>query len=201
MSIFPGPQPGGGALSFASIAATATGTPSASTYLRGDGAWATITSGGSDPVTNSLGAAAQVLSLSGLTGNAHKFRFDGVSNAATNDVFLTINAGTAQTGFTWQFGYNVGGAMAYASIADTSVLRNQLAANERFHVSGTVTRFYDGTNTYFTFDIFCQTPSGIGVGSIYRSEPGDVALTAINLRASQTNGIKSGGVGSAQKIG
>jgi len=32
---------GGGPLSFASIAATATGTPSASTYLRGDGAWAT----------------------------------------------------------------------------------------------------------------------------------------------------------------
>ena len=131
MSIFPGPQPGGGPLSFASIAATATGTPSASTYLRGDGSWASA--GGTEPVTNTLGSAAQSLSLTGLTGNSHAFRFDGVSNAATNDVFLTVNAGTAQTGYTWQFGYNVGAGMAYASIADTSVLRNQLAANERFH--------------------------------------------------------------------
>lgn len=170
-NLTPGPQ-GGGASSFAS-----------------------------DPVTNSLGANAQALSLSGLTGNAHAFRFDGVSNAATNDVFLTVNSDTTQTGYTWQLCYNAGSVMYYGSLSNTSGLRNQYAANERFHVSGTVTRFYDGTNTYFTFDILCQTPAGIGQGSIYASASGDVELTAINLRASQSNGIKSGAVGSAQKIG
>lgn len=200
MSIFPGPQPGGGSSGPVAVGdIDATGTPSASTYLRGDGAWASA--GGADPVTNTLGSAAQSLSLTGLTGNVHQFRFDGVSNAATNDVFLTVNAGTSQTGHTWQFSYNIGGAMAYTSLADTAVIRNQLAANERFHVSGTASRFYDGTNTYFTLDIFCQTPAGIGVGTIYTSAAGDVALTAINLRSSQATGIKSGAVGSAQKVG
>lgn len=50
MSFFPGPQPGGGGASgpVAVGDITATGTPSASTYLRGDGAWETPAAGG-DP--------------------------------------------------------------------------------------------------------------------------------------------------------
>lgn len=47
MSIFPGPQPGGGSSGPVAVGdIDATGTPSASTYLRGDGAWETPVGGG-----------------------------------------------------------------------------------------------------------------------------------------------------------
>jgi hypothetical protein len=169
---------------------SATGTASASTYLRGDGAWTAVSSG---PTTydGSLVSAAAIAQVTGLTGRkTYQFTARCVSNAATNRVFFTTNSDSTEV---FSDGRQLLNATSYTTTTEALLLSNTIGNGVSFEITGTVSSIYDGTNTH----IFAKTVGHFSSGDSLRwvghkSISGDTDLTSFAVRSNQPNGFKSG---------
>jgi hypothetical protein len=141
-----------------------------------------------------LASAAAVVSATVTTGQVFICVFEGLSNAASNTLFITFNADTAQTSHESYQNKNSAGSMVFsAASGSSSVVHTAVASGA--HVSDTfiVTRVYDGTSTIIRAQtLFYQHGIGLMQAGIERSFSGDVPLTTIAIRSNQANGLKAG---------
>jgi len=105
----------------------ATGTPSSSTFLRGDGAWSTtITSG--TAVASTSGTS---IDFTGIPSTAKRITvmFNGVSTNGTANLFVRIGSGSIQTtGYTSTASYMTTGPST-ASDTTSFIIRSDNASN------------------------------------------------------------------------
>lgn len=173
MSIFPGPQPGGGSSGPIAIGdIDATGTPSASTFLRGDGAWETPAGGGgSDPFKSdsvTVGNTKTTLQLTGLDLNTDKRYM--ISGCITQD-------GTGSTDYYLR---------ANGVVTNLATLRNRTAdgSSFAFDIDVEFHKIKDGS-IYAAF--FFRSDSDPSNAPVYT---GTIAnLTSIEIVASAANRI------------
>lgn len=193
MSLFPGPQPGGGGGVSGAIAVSdidATGTPDNTTFLRGDGAWETPAGSPTTFLDGSLSENAAEASITGLNGRkTYSFTARGKSNANSNRIFFAINGDTAET---FTNGRQLVNATSYSTTFDTLLLPSTISSGVSFQVTGTVSSFFDGTNTLIYLDI-----TGYAAGDAFRfvahkQISGDIALSSFAVRSNQANGLASG---------
>jgi len=106
----------------------ATGTASSSTFLRGDGAWATpntITSG------TAVSASGTSVDFTGIPSTAKRITvmFQGVSTSGTSNVIVQLGAGSVTTsgysGYNTRFG---SASNAYTALSSGFLLQNANSA-------------------------------------------------------------------------
>lgn len=176
-------------LTFSSIAATATGTPSASTFLRGDGAWA---SAGEAWVTQTQASNGNTLTLSGLSGALYEFEIYIISNSATSVMDIAFNSSAGSYTYYQQFnglaangtagpGYFAAGAVGSGSV---SLVTGRAFAN------GSIV----GAQI-----LSAATSLGLAQSLIYKTLAAS-NITAITINSNQANGIGAGSYIRARKV-
>ncbi len=176
-------------LTFSSIAATATGTPSASTFLRGDGAWA---SAGEAWVTQTQASNGNTLTLSGLSGALYEFEIYIISNSATSVMDIAFNSSAGSYTYYQQFnglaangtagpGYFAAGAVGSGSV---SLVTGRAFAN------GSIV----GAHT-----MIGSTGLGMAQAIVYKTLAAST-ITAITINSNQASGIGAGSYIRARKI-
>lgn len=176
-------------LTFSSISATATGTPSASTFLRGDGAWA---SAGEAWVTQTQASNGNTLTLSGLSGALYEFEIYIVSNSATSVMDIAFNSSAGSYTYYQQYnglatngtagpGYFAAGAVGSGSV---SLITGRAFANGSI-VGGHV--------------MIGTTGLGMAQAIVYKTLAA-ATITAITINSNQASGIGAGSYIRARKI-
>lgn len=122
--------------------------------------------------------------------NVFTIPFHIVSNVNSNEPFLTFNDDSAQTGYTVSEGFtNSTNISAYNANNATPLLAATI--NDEDIASGfiTVSRTFDGTNTYLRAKFHGHASNGIAFGTIEKVLSGDISLEKINIYSDQSNGF------------
>lgn len=191
MSIFPGPQPGGGSASgpVAVGDIDATGTPSASTYLRGDGTWETPA--GEPWVLQSQASNGTTLTLSGLSSGLYEFEAYIISNSASSLMDIVLN-GSANS-YTYYEQYN--------GIATSGVALGYFAAGLAGSGSVTVITGRAFANGAIVGAQLIAATTGVGVAqSLIYKTLAESTVTSITVKSDQAAGIGAGSYIRARKI-
>lgn len=156
------------------------------------------------PVLNVLASAAAVITQA-VTGRTFAVRFEGLSNANTNLVFLTFNADTAQTGYSPRYvAFNSAATMPFSNANDNSmILYANASTNGHLSANLHISRIYDPTANNTIITVYLdgyQLNQGIILGGVQKIYSGDIPLSSISIRSNQTNGLKAGSYMSVQTI-
>lgn len=145
------------------------------------------------PETNQLAAAAQSVSVTGLTADSVFVTYWGETNAASGRIGLTINGETSQTGYNQQFTIGSGATTSSNTASnDWNILSGGVNSGVSFSGEATINRYYDGTNTIFNIHSRSRDSSGAhSFVTLTRSLAGDVDITAVSLINTQATGLKA----------
>lgn len=158
-------------------------------------------SGGGSSVNerSALGAAAASITISDLdidTDRQYNFTADVLSNANSNRIRIFVNADSAETDYDKAQIYQ-NGATSVTAYEDTSgnatVISGTISDTNIVGITGTVRKFFDGTNTRVIIETSSYAPDGrVSINKNYRTFSGDVNITAITLSSNQTDGLDVG---------
>jgi hypothetical protein len=160
----------------------ATGTPGATTFLRGDGSWAgTITSG------TAVTASGTSVDFTGIPSTAKRITvmFSGVSTNGTSATIIQLgdSGGIETTGYLGSMSYQ--GAQAFYT---TGIgVNNTGSASALRHGSTVITLVDSSTNTWSAMGVVGT--SGIGSGETYSSGSAkSLSATLDRVRITTVNG-------------
>lgn len=146
--------------------------------------------GGVTVYDGSLVSNAAVASITGLSGRkTYSFTARGKSNANSNRIFFTVNADTTET---FTNGRQLVNAATYSTTTDTLLLPSTISSGVSFEVTGTVSSFFDGTNTQIYLKINGYADSDAFRFVAHKQISGNVDLSSFAVRSNQANGLASG---------
>jgi len=129
---------------------TATGTPSATTYLRGDNTWATVSGGGSGVTLDTVQTITGAKTFQAATNFTNTSTMDTVVNWGANQL---TSSGWGTLPANWSGSFDT----AYTITAGGGTLTNTLALPIYSYFRATITATVTTTGT---FDIYCGGTSG-----------------------------------------
>lgn len=159
---------------------TATGTPSASTYLRGDGAWTTIPGGGDMLASNSLSDVASVVTARenlgleiGVDIQAYSTHLAALASLSKADGIFVVGNGTtfvAESGSTARTSLGLGTLATQNTVSDDNWSGTDLAVAN----GGTGSSTASGARTNLGLVIGTDIPAYRRVGTITVTSAGGV---------------------------
>lgn len=170
----------------------ATGTPGASTFLRGDGAWEAPDGANAYPWQSiTQASASNSLELTGLDGDVFEVVGQITSNSANSATEIEFNGSSG--GYTYRHHYS-GGVDANAGGYFPPGL-----------VGSGVTCYFHGivqrTGTTIHADLNVSLPaSALNHAVVYKAITGATNINALRIFSNQANGIGAGSTISARKV-